>query len=301
MFPVKKILFPTDFSKNADTALTWALMLAKNLEAELHMLHAVVLHNDDVGDEVMQRFPDVEKCVDMLHENAGTRLEKELPDKGVVTIEKHVVRGIAIDEEISRFAEKNEIDLIVMGTHGRTGFKKFFLGSVTERVIRHAHMPILTIREGKRYTEKTDIFRLIVPVDFSEQCKHSVETAVTFAGMLKAKLEFVHVVDSSVHPAFYSVGVESPLQLDSSLVDRVKGKMQEFTADFVKNEDTVFTVTEGNPANEISKIADSHTNAMIVIASHGAGALERLFLGSTTERVVRTANSPVLTVRSELE
>jgi nucleotide-binding universal stress UspA family protein len=301
MFQVKKILFPTDFSESANTALKWALMLAKNFEAELHMLHAVVLHNDDVGDEVYERFPDMQDCIEMLEENADTRLEKALQDKGTVEIERHVIRGYSKHELITEFAEEKNIDLIVMGTHGRTGLRHLILGSVTEKVMRHCYCPVLTVRKSKRYTEKTDIRRVIVPIDFSEYCKQSLVTGVTLADTLGVEIEIVHAVDSSLHPAFYSAGIDSLTEADPDLVERAKEKIADFARSIVEDRDVTYTVTEGNAAKEISNLADSHTNALIVISSHGHNALERLMMGSTTERVVRMAKSPVLTVKSEFE
>lgn len=78
MLSIKKVLFPTDFSETADHAMNWALMLAKNFEAHLDMLHTVVLHADDVGEEVFSRFPDIDECIKSLMTNADSRLEKPL-------------------------------------------------------------------------------------------------------------------------------------------------------------------------------------------------------------------------------
>jgi nucleotide-binding universal stress UspA family protein len=297
MISIKKILFPTDFSECADYALVWAIMLAKNFEAELAMFHAVVLHSDDVGDEVYSRFPDFEKVVQTLVDNADTQLEKAIPDKGEVNVRHVVKRGFSASDEILDFAESENIDLITVGTHGRKGFSKLFLGSVTDKLIHRCSCPILTVRCSSAGNELADFRRVVLPIDFSDHSRLAARYAAALAEATGAELEVIHVIDKTVHPSFYSVGMDSLLELDSELRERAEKATAEFMKETGAATDFKTIITEGRPSEEITDYAGDNGESLIVIASHGAGALERIMIGSTTERVIHLAECPVLVVK----
>ncbi|HUX08295.1 MAG TPA: universal stress protein [Acidobacteriota bacterium] len=298
MIAINKILFPTDFSECADHALVWAIMLAKNFEAELTMLHAVVLHGDDVGDEVYSRFPDLDRVVQTLIENADTRLETSIPDKGEVEIRQVVKRGVSASDEILNFIEKEGIDLITIGTHGRTGLGRFLMGSVADRVIRHCNCPVLVVRCGDGPPpERVDIQSVMLPIDFSDHSKHAARYAVALAGAVDAELRVVHVIDQSVHPSFYAIGKESLLELDPELESRAEAAIDEFMRDAGCDVPYSKVIAEGKPATEIARLSKEGKDCLIVIASHGAGGLERIMIGSTTEKVVHMTDCPVMIVK----
>ena len=297
MIAIKKIMFPTDFSESADAALGMALLLAKNFEAELIMFHSVVLHSDDVGEDVYSRFPDLNECISMLIENADSKLEKTIDDSGRLTVKQIVRRGLSTVDEILNYANEEKVDLLVMGTHGRRGISHFLLGSVTEQVVRAADCPVLTIRKSAAASEKNDIRRILLPIDFSEDSVLAARYSNVLCKILDARLEVIHVIDSNVHPAYASVGIDTPSKLDSELKPRVEGAIKEFMSKAQTSIDYKITVRDGNPAKEISACAEDQDDTMIIIASHGEGYLERMIMGSTTERVIRLSKCPVLTVK----
>jgi len=298
MISMKKILFPTDFSRCAESALAWSTMLAKNFEAELTMFHAVVLHGDDVGDEVYSRFPDLNSLIKTLEENADTRLETAIPDRGEVSVRQVVRRGISAAEEIINFAESEKFDLIAIGTHGRRGLGKLLLGSVADRVIRFCSCPVLAVRcRGDETPGVVDIDRIMLPIDFSEPSRLAARYALALAGAVGVELEVVHVIDQTVHPSFYSVGKESLFELDPDLRARAEAAISDFMKEAGADVGYTTTITEGRPSSEIARLAKETRNTLVVIASHGAGALERVMIGSTTERVVHQADCPVLVVK----
>lgn len=298
MISIKKVLFPTDFSECADAALPWAVAIAKNFESELTMFHAVVLHGDDVGDEVYSRFPDFDKIIQIVMKNANTRLDQTIPDKDEVSIRQRVGRGISAADEILDLSIEEEMDLIVLGTHGRKGLRHLILGSVAEQVVRYAPCPVLTVRcPSDGPSEYADLKRIVLPVDFSEHSKLAARYAVALAEKASAELVVMHVIDQTVHPSFYSVGKESLLELDLELQNRTKAAIVEFMVEAGAKIDFGCEVAEGKPAAEITRYADANKDSLIIIASHGAGAMERLLMGSTAERVVRMAESPVLVVK----
>lgn len=304
MITLKNILYPTDFSDSAELSLKWSLLLAKNFEAELTMFHAVVLHGDDVGDDVYSRFPDLEKCFVALEEQADSRLEKVIEDEGRVSIRQVVRRGVSASDEILKFIGEEKFDLVVMGTHGRRGLKHFLLGSVAERVVQHAPCPVLTVRQSEHkegVPDKTelDVKRVILPIDFSEPSKLAARYAVVLSKLMGARLDVVHVIDSTVHPSFYAIGVESLIQEDPKLVSRAEKAVHSFMEEAKAAIEYNVVIAEGKPASEIARLSEEKEDPLIIIASHGMGYLERVMLGSTAEKVVRMAKCPVLTVKPD--
>ncbi|MCP4623960.1 MAG: universal stress protein [bacterium] len=149
MMQFKKILFPTDFSRRGNRALTHSLRLAKKYKAELHMLHALVLWDDDPHNPAYH-FPDKEELQTRLKETAAARMSADLEESDVedLVIKQVQERGMTPSETIVRYASENDIDLVVIGTHRRRRIGHLF-GSVVEEVVRMAPCSVLTIRQEK--------------------------------------------------------------------------------------------------------------------------------------------------------
>jgi len=141
----KRILFPTDFSEGALHALPYALDMARNCNARLYLLHVIYdvatasgLYVPHVSFDEM--YKDLEKSAQKELEKFGYEEIKDLKD-----VEYAVLRGIPYDE-ILKFAQEKNIDIIVIGTHGRKGLDRFLFGSTAEKVVRYAPCPVLTVR-----------------------------------------------------------------------------------------------------------------------------------------------------------
>lgn len=300
MISVKKILFPTDFSGGADAALAWAAKLANSFEAELIMFHAVVLHGDDVGEEVYSRFPDLDQVSEALLEHADSRLGKSASGLGDLKIRQMVRRGLSASDEIIRFAQDEAVDLIVMGTHGHKGLRHLILGSVTERVVRYADCPVMAVRlPGTPPHETVKLNRIVLPVDFSEFNRLTARYAHALAEIFSAEIEAVHVFEQTVHPSFYAIGVQSIFEVDTDLKGRAEKAVEDFMRDAGVDMQFKCTLVEGRSAEEIAKVAARNTGSIVIIGSHGSGGLERLIMGSTTEKLLRLAECPVLVVKPD--
>lgn len=146
---IKRILFPTDFAEGALNALPYAIDLAKSYGAKLHLLHIVY----DIATASGLYVPHI--SVDTLYKELDVSAQKELEKFGATAkkdlkdVEYTVMRGIPY-EEILKFAQEKNIDLIVIGTHGRKGLDRILFGSTAERIVRNALCPVLTVREGKK-------------------------------------------------------------------------------------------------------------------------------------------------------
>ncbi len=300
MLNVKKILFPTDFSRCASQAFIHAVYLTQRYGAEMHMLHALVLHEDDPNNP-LHHFPELDEVIARMNESIDKRMDSEIAANQavVLNIEKVQRRGISPATVILDYAEENDIDLIVMGTQGRRGLTHFLLGSVAEEVVRLARCPVLTVREKKQPKPIEDFQRILAPIDFSEHSKQAISHAKVMAESYGAKLQILHVIEENIHPAFYASGKSSIFELIPNIKEKSEQTLRQLFNDAPGPKvDSEFHVVEGRANQEIVKFAEKNGSDLIVIATHGLTGIEHLLLGSVTEKVVRMASCPVFTVKS---
>lgn len=287
---MKRILFPTDLSESADHAMRQAVELAVQLQARLDVFHVVTLHAADPGG----LKDSLEDYLKKLEEEVFADLSErsDVIKRRGVSVDVSVERSVAAWEAIVDKAEAIGADLIVMGTHGRTGVGKLLLGSVAEQVVQHAGCNVVTVGKDAKVAEGTAGFDpILVPVDFADYSEKAIEVAkqiVTKDG----KLVVQHVVSTPIHPSFYAGGVTQMFELDPELPNRIReqlAKLYDGPGELV--------VTEGTPAEEILKTADEHDVQMIVMGTRGLSGLDHVLLGSVTERVMRKAKVPVLAVK----
>lgn len=281
---INKILVPVDFSEFSDRAVKAAILLAEKFQAKLMLLHVVTLFQEDVDEET--RLKKYEKRIE-------TKLKDHKDDaaKKGIGVESLLLRGFSASDKILEYIEQKNFDLVVMGTHGRTGIKHFLYGSVSERVVRLAPIPVLTVHHSvKKFSPR----KILVPIDFSRFSKIAVDRGILWAEIFGAKLLFLHVVEQTVHPAFYAASVESMFQIDRELKQRTKKKLQEFVGEAKSGAE--FLVVEGTAYKEIVDAAKEKKADLIVMATRGLTGLDHFLLGSTAERVVRMAECSVLTV-----
>lgn len=299
MLALKTVLFPTDFSRLADAALDHALALAQRHGATLHMLHAVVLHADDPNDPA-HHFPDAEEVRVRLEEIAEDRMATQLQERQSAEIDvvRAQRRGMSAPTVILEYAQEIDADVIVMSTHGRRGLSHMLVGSVTEEIVRLSSCPVLTIRGGTETTTPGRVDSVLVPVDFSEHSEVAVRYAREICLAYGARMRLLHVFEQPVTPEVYlgsgTATVPDYALLEGSLREALLGVANRSGAD-VESE---IHVREGRAVEGILDAARELSADLIVIATHGLGALTHVLLGSVTEKVVRRADRPVLTVKS---
>lgn len=300
MLKLRRILFPTDFSRRSERSLDMALEVADRFEAELHMLHAIVLHADDPNDPA-HLFPDPEEIRQRLEEIADRRMATSIASRGErgVQVIRSRRRGISTAPVILEHADEIGADLIVMSTHGRRGIEHVLLGSVTEEVVRLAACPVLTVRADAEVEESPTVRTIVVPVDFSEHARGALAQARELAASFGAALRVLHVFGRPIHPEIYIGG----MPLETPEFPAVEGSLREALETFVREGsgpavETSVHVTEGRAVAGILDFAQDADADLIVIATHGLTGLAHVLLGSVTEKVVRRAPCPVLTVKS---
>lgn len=285
-----RILLPTDLSESADHAMRQAVELAVQLQARLDVFHVVTLHAADPGG----LKDTLEDYLKKLEEEVFADLSErsDVIKRRGVSVEVGVERSVSAAEAIVDKASAIGADIIVMGTHGRTGFGKLLLGSVAEQVVQHAGCDVMTVGKDAKVAESPKGFDpILVPVDFADYS----EKAITAAQRLLAtdgKLVLQHVVSAPIHPSFYAAGVTRMFEVDPELPGRVREHLKKLYGGPAE-----LLVTEGDAAEEILAAAKSHHAQMIVMGTRGLTGLDHVLLGSVTERVIRQASVPVLAVK----
>jgi nucleotide-binding universal stress UspA family protein len=300
MIQMNKVLFPTDFSRCAEQAFPYAVELARRYEAELHILHASVLHGY-LDKKAEEHLDNLEEIQGQLEELAASRMSSLASggDKGKVSIQHVSKRGMSAAPVILDYIDDEDIDLTVMGTHGRRGLEHIVLGSVAEEVVRVARCPVLTVRESETPQPIEAVEKILVPVDFSDFSLQAVVYAKELASSYQARLQLLHVVEPPIYPSFYalkqSLFFDLLEDIKKDAKKRLKGLMEETEGPTVSYD--VF-IMEGRAVTDIPDFAKNSQTDLLVIATHGLTGLKRLCLGSVTEKVVRRARCPVLTVRA---
>jgi nucleotide-binding universal stress UspA family protein len=296
---VRRILCPIDFSAPSAHALEQATRLARAYGARLAVLHVrptVTPHPDmPAGGPVA---PWLAAELDQLRQRVTASCDEAAGGGEPIVTAGDPVR------EIVQCAATLPADLVVMGTHGVSGFQHLVLGSVTEKVLRTAPCPVLTVPPRAR-TAATQFSRVVCGVDFSDCSLVAVNHAVSLAGASGATLRLLHVVEwpwhESATPDTESVPAaqaQAIAEYRRYLETGAKERLDAVAATAVPGGSVSTGVRCGRPYVELLDEARQEQADLIVLGVRGRGALDLGFFGSTATHVVRSAPCPVLTVRA---
>ena len=298
---IRKILFPTDFSELANHALPYAIKMAKIFDAELVMLHAITLYEHDPNDPEL-RFPSLAAyCLEVRGAaEGGFQACIDLMGDSGVKVTKAIVQGISPHAAILEFIEDDgEIGMIVMSTHGRSGLSHILLGSVTENVIRYAPCPILVVKQPEHEfidseSGEVHIRKVLFPLDFSKESMQPIEFLRSIAGKHTSEVIVFHAVDVDIPPIYYTSGIDSILELDPQLEERVIGKMKEMVGKELSGLNVRYEMDEGRAVDRIRALAKEEDIDLIFMGSAGSHGIGDFLFGSTATRVIQKAVCPVM-------
>lgn len=274
--PFQRILVPTDLGDFGVPALRWAAMLEGRLGAQLTVVFAnqpyvpfdilegpaaYALQNaPELRDRLARDLRDyVATHIPAIAPRVQTRIVDEAPAKAILDT-----------------AEDIDADLIVMATHGRTGWQRTLLGSVTERVVHLSDRPVLCVPPD---TEHRGTFgKILCPVNFTDIARAALETAASLAGTFDAELLVVHVAEIGDEP---DLAREFEIWVDPEVRSRCR-----YTQ----------IVASGDAAEQTLRLANDAAADLIVVGAQHKRFFDSTVLGTTTQRVVRFARRPVLTV-----
>jgi nucleotide-binding universal stress UspA family protein len=281
------VLFPTDFSHCANHTAGNALAFAARCRSELTMLHASLLYENHPQQgrfETVEPEPDIRKQMSAHIDAHGSH---------GLNVKQVEVRGLTAAQCIVEYAERDKSDLIIIGTHGRTGFKRWLLGSVAEEVVRTAPCPVLSLKESWEDHSLADIRNILVPIDFSLASRTALHKARQMASLFGARLWLLHVIQPPPYPDVYTFSSVDDFYGEATM--KSVEVMESLLAEEGPEVKATIHVETGHPAQQILQFIETHTTDLILMAHLGISRLPGRVLGSVTEHVVRAAKCPVLT------
>jgi nucleotide-binding universal stress UspA family protein len=297
---INRIVCPIDFSEPSRHALEHAVVLARWYTAPVVTIHV----------HTPARFPtpgfelagygappyadtaNLESFRQAAHDFAVTATA------GAVNVETVVEVGPAASS-IVQYAGADPTTLIVIGTHGASGFQRLVLGSVTEKVLRTAKCPVMTVPPRAQATSRLPYKRILCPIDFSTSSADSLQLALSLAKEGDAKVTLMHVTEwpssDEEPPSTRAFNVPEYRQFRdaearAALQQMIPGDAAEWCSPDVR-------VAHGKPYQEILRHAADEGIDVIVMGVHGRGAVDQMIFGSTTNQVIRQATCPVITQR----
>jgi nucleotide-binding universal stress UspA family protein len=295
MISLKKILVPVDFSEPSKKALTYGLTLARQFNSSLTIIH-IVPESTALLHAVPTQLLEIEKG---QYAEAAAEIRNLVPSEYAPNLSVQTIVKIGnIERELLGIVKDEAVDLVVMGTHGRRHLSRWFIGSVTEHMLRHVPVPVLTVSHveaEKHAIGLVELNRILYATDLSESASIGLKYAIDLARGAGAKLIVMHVIDDEDR-MLWGPAVLAHLER-SKLITELRQKLE----DFVKQEKTPDVemealLVEGKPFRKIVQIAEDRSMDMIVLNLQSKTVVERALLGSTAERVVRLARTPVLSV-----
>jgi nucleotide-binding universal stress UspA family protein len=298
---IRNILLTTDFSDAAQNAYFSAASIAKKFAARIHIVHAMefnpamFLEGQVYGSGL--NWDDYRKQnFKHLQTHAG-----EHPALKGIEVVPHVIDDPRAHEALQKFELEKNIDLVVLSTHGRSGFEYALLGSFAHRLVRSSAAPVLTIRPDDKKTREFSPKRVLVPFDFSENSRAVLPMVRFLSRNYGSTFTFLFAQEPVMFPFGDPMGPGYIDLLKTGVQNVLKEAEERFRA--VKTNDlsgigASFIACEGTPLNQILKNASELNADLILLATHGWTGLRRFLLGSVAEKVVTKAACPVLTVRS---
>ena len=283
-----KILVPLDFSDMGSKALHSAEKLAKLFNGHITPFHSYLPLNEvdggpymfGMGTSTMEDYDEIEESLhDRLGELAREEIDPSLVSEPVISIGNPAQ---------SIVEEGKDYDMIVMTTHGRTGFSRFFLGSVSEKVLRTSNVPVLIVNEER---ELSDLDRIMVTTDFSDHSKEAFPVAKEIARKANATLEVVNIL--AYDPQHDEEPDESKLEVRKQRINVLAKEMLHDISDLLE---TKVIVSSDTPHEAILNYNLNNPHDLIVMSTVGRTGIDYLMMGSTTANVARHVKSPVLSI-----
>jgi len=290
---IERIVCPVDFSEYSGRAYDYAYSLARHYGAKLLVEHVV---------QPLQAAYPYYAFPEATLQDTWTHLTSDA-EKGLQQLVKtHTRNGLQSEcvirqgfpwEAILSFAEERSADLIVMGTHGRRGLDRLTMGSVTERVLRKAHCPVLAVRkpahdfvEPESTSDCVHLRKILLCTDFSSHAQRALTYAFSLAMEYNSELTLLHVLEDSGGQKFLQ-------EQTATAVKELEKLVPSDAPNWCKVKSLVRT---GRPYQEIVQLAQEEQSDLIVVGVRGRNALDLALFGSTTYRVIQLGSCPVLAV-----
>jgi nucleotide-binding universal stress UspA family protein len=301
MIEIQRILCPVDLSDYSRRALDHAIAIArwyKSTVTVVYVFSPAPVTAFGPGPVVFE--PIILTPADRDQLLADVKAFAKAESAPGVSLDVRLREGNTAGEILAQAADM-KADLLVIGTHGRSGFERLVLGSVAEKVLRKVSCPVMTVpRQFPDAVPAGPVLykRILCPVDFSESSLQALKYATSLAQEADGQLTVLHVV---AHEFEYTPGLEYAGMTVGDFLkeseDALQRHLQEVVAGAHEFCQVESLMTHGKPWREVLRVAQEKQSDLIVMGVQGRGAADLLFFGSTTQHVVREATCPVLTLR----
>lgn len=296
----KKIICATDFSDISNQTIPYGAALASEFGAKLYVCHIIDLSSVAIYGEFQL---DPVGLQSRIKKDAQDQLEEMLGDHPL-NWEPLITVGQTADE-ICRLVEENDVDLVITATRGRSGIKRLILGSVTERLMRTLPCPLLVVQGPEKESpisldKEIKLNKILVGCDFSIDSTLAFENALSLAQEFQSELHLVHVLETPTNQELAKPSKQMSGEIQDDLEDLLIKKLQDMVPEEARNWCVPQTIlASGRPYEELVNYSESNEIDLIVLGIRGHGLVKTLFLGSTTDRVVRHSPCPVLSVATK--
>ena len=284
-----KILVPTDFSDLSLKAFEAANKYAELFDGKIYPMHSHIPVTEMDEPYALGMSSNVYHNYDEVEQSISERLQ-EIADQN---IEKNKLGDIIVsmgNPAQAIVSESEDFDLIVLSTHGRTGFKRFLLGSVAEKVLRMAKIPVLVVEDE---SDLGDLKNILVTTDFSDNANAAYPHALEIAKKTNGNITVLHILSTD----FYDEDEKPDKNIKKIRDQRVKLIEKNYFQELKDNVKSEVLMHDGSPHEAIYEHVKEKNYNLIVMSTVGRTGIRYLMMGSTTANVVRNVNTAVLSVR----
>ena len=300
-----KVLVPLDGSPLSESILPYAVSFAERLNIPMELLHVIDLDALRTYFSAQQGRP-FDEVEDEMKARAAAYLQKAAASLPKSLAVRQVVAVGSAPVMILAQAEKEQGALLAMATRGFSGAKRWFFGSVADKVLHGAQTPLLLFKGSpeRDLGKKVTIKRMLVPLDGSGLAEQILPHVITLAQAMTLNVEFLRIysvpmtVATPAYPAAYPVATQVPTveAFRKEAVGYLDGKVQQLREGEGLPE-VSYTVTEGEAADQIIEAAHQTQDSLIAMSTHGRSGVGRWILGSVADRVIRQSGDPVFVLR----
>lgn len=303
--PFRALLVPLDGSQEGEQALPVAQMIAAQQRAAVHLVH-VHTPNDPISIEGMP-------VLDAQLHSLGSQHEHTYLDRIAQPLRADaslVLTTAVLDHPVApallRYAGENDIDLLLLTSHGHGGFVPAWLGSVADALVRNSHLPVLLVRPTNDVAQPPSMEQILVPLDGSATSEQVLPWALALGQPASALFTLLHVVNPSARSELQIDWPEDADDVVEIAQQRIRAaeRYLHIVAERLRGEGAKVEtriVIERQAATAILDEAQNGQNTLIALATHGRSGVARLLLGSVADKIVRGASVPVLVYRPQDE
>jgi nucleotide-binding universal stress UspA family protein len=280
-FNLKKILVPTDFSDLSNTALRYAASMAKHSDAEIILLHVMQPYEHEA---ILNKIIDFKGTLQKAIQDKLNEVKANTPDLLGVNVRVKIVEG-KVYETIEKIVKEEDLDLVVMGTHGAGGLgdlERYVLGTNAFRTVHVSGCPVITLKEVK---DKIAYDNIVLPLDMTKETQQKVDTAIKIAKVLGSTM---HVIAVTSFVDEFRYNLTEIKGLIDEVADKVKEAGIKVVTKMLRNDDVADSVTE---------YADEVNADLVIIMTRQETKMNERVLGSSARKIITGSKVPVLSIR----